>query len=907
MTNQLLKYGFIVLFFFISTSAFAQKKALTPDDYAQWQRIGTSAFSADGNWFAYNLDLVEGDGWLNLTDTKGNNDTTKFMHATRPTFAKNSKWLGFLIGVSDKEEKKLTDSKKSVQYNLGLLNLSTSEADTIKMIQSFDFSEKGDFLAMKKYKAEGVESAGSDIILRDLNAGTNQLIGNVSDFSFNDAGTHLALTIDASEKVGNGVHLINLATRSTIVLDSDSESYKGLTWHEKLNALAFMKSSSDTTHEGETNLVFAFSDASKISTKKVFDHTELSSFPEHFKVVDFEGLEWSKDAQTLFFGIKEWEMKEKDEPKDSSAVAELDKDLDPTNVEIWHWQDAEIQPQQEVRMNQNKQANYLSAWHWNSNSFVQLEDHLNEDIDLTGDHKHALIYDYAPYEPAFREDWSDLYVINNTSGKRTKILERIEYADPSPGGKYIQYFLDDNWWTYDIAANKHTNITAGINARFENFKAIFGSENFPPFGTGQWAENDEWVLVYDEHSTYKVWPNGQKYELIADGSEDQITYRQTRLNYEDNFIPKNDPIYLSKYGATTKDRGYARVDSRNRLQNLVYESRMINRLEKAERANRFVMMRQGADESPNYFFTSNFDSETQLTDTNPQQDEYFWADDEVISFTNDRGEVLEGRLLYPANYQEGKQYPMMTYIYELRSQSTHSYSLPSRTSPYNMRRFSSEGYFVFEPDITYELRDPGVSAVQSVVPAVQTVLETGMVDPEKVGLTGHSWGAYQTSFIITQTDMFNSAVAGAPLTNMISMYSSIYWNSGTTDAQIFEVSQGRFPDPYWMDWDKYIENSPVFNMQNTTTPLLVEFGTEDGAVDFNQGVELYTTMRRMEKPYVMLVYEGENHGLRRRENMIDYATRAFEWHDYFLMGNEPASWILEGLPYLERPEMKKKK
>jgi dipeptidyl aminopeptidase/acylaminoacyl peptidase len=109
-----------------------------------------------------------------------------------------------------------------------------------------------------------------------------------------------------------------------------------------------------------------------------------------------------------------------------------------------------------------------------------------------------------------------------------------------------------------------------------------------------------------------------------------------------------------------------------------------------------------------------------------------------------------------------------------------------------------------------------------------------------------------------------------------------------------------------MDWDKFIDNSPIFNIENTETPLLVEFGTDDGAVDFNQGVELYTTMRRMEKPFVMLVYEGENHGLAREENQIDYATRAFQWHDHYLKGEPAPDWIKEGLPYLERPAMKAK-
>jgi len=95
-------------------------------------------------------------------------------------------------------------------------------------------------------------------------------------------------------------------------------------------------------------------------------------------------------------------------------------------------------------------------------------------------------------------------------------------------------------------------------------------------------------------------------------------------------------------------------------------------------------------------------------------------------------------------------------------------------------------------------------------------------------------------------------------------------------------------------------------MQNMSTPLLVQFGTDDGAVDFNQGVELYTTMRRMQNPFVMLVYEGENHNLAQEENQIDYANRAFEWHEHYLKGKEAPDWITNGVPFLERPAMQAK-
>ena len=85
-----------------------------------------------------------------------------------------------------------------------------------------------------------------------------------------------------------------------------------------------------------------------------------------------------------------------------------------------------------------------------------------------------------------------------------------------------------------------------------------------------------------------------------------------------------------------------------------------------------------------------------------------------------------------------------------------------------------------------------------------------------------------------------------------------------------------------------------------TPPLLVAFGDEDGAVDFNQGVELYNTMRRLQKEFVLLVYDGENHGLRLKQNQLDYANRTHDWFNFYLRDREPAKWITDGIPFLEK-------
>ncbi len=96
---------------------------------------------------------------------------------------------------------------------------------------------------------------------------------------------------------------------------------------------------------------------------------------------------------------------------------------------------------------------------------------------------------------------------------------------------------------------------------------------------------------------------------------------------------------------------------------------------------------------------------------------------------------------------------------------------------------------------------------------------------------------------------------------MISMYSSIYFNSGSGNMAIFESSQGRFLGGYWDNLEAYQRNSPVYHAAKVKTPLIILHNDKDGAVDWNQGIEYYNTLRRMKKPVIMLQYVGENHGL----------------------------------------------
>jgi dipeptidyl aminopeptidase/acylaminoacyl peptidase len=282
-------------------------------------------------------------------------------------------------------------------------------------------------------------------------------------------------------------------------------------------------------------------------------------------------------------------------------------------------------------------------------------------------------------------------------------------------------------------------------------------------------------------------------------------------------------------------------------------------------------------------FGSNFQNGHKVTDVNPQMKELAWSSGtRLVDYKSDKGDKLQGALYLPANYEPGKKYPMIVTIYEKRSQNKNGFSSPSETRAPDPVLFTSRGYVVYDPDIVYKINDPGMSAVWCVLPAVKAAIATGIVDADNIGLWGHSWGGYQTAFLVTQTNMFKAAIAGAPLTDMISMYSSVYWNTGGANQAIFESSQGRFKGNFIDNYDAYYRNSPAFFADKVTTPLIIMHNDKDGAVDFNQGITFFNTLRQLCKQVVLLEYVGENHGLAQAPNQRDYARRMTEWFDHYL-------------------------
>ncbi|PYT73499.1 MAG: hypothetical protein DMG39_06345 [Acidobacteria bacterium] len=387
-----------------------------------------------------------------------------------------------------------------------------------------------------------------------------------------------------------------------------------------------------------------------------------------------------------------------------------------------------------------------------------------------------------------------------------------------------------------------------------------------------------------------------------------------RLRLTVPWIDTSKPIYLSLFGIRSKKSGFARLQpgASGALteEHLVLLDKSLDRLAKAKDADVFEYVQQTFVESPNAFIAGpDLKSAKAVTKTNPFQSNYAWGREELIEYKNSHNERLQGALFYPAGYDSSKKYPMIIYMYEKLSDGLHRYSAPSERNYYNVTAMNSHGYFVLEPDILFKPRDPGVSVVDCVTAAAKRVIQMGVIDAKKIGIMGHSWGGFDTTYLATHTtNFFAAAVAGAPITDLVSNYGNHHWSSGIAETDHIETGQQRMEVPLYEDLQAYIRNSAVFGVSSMTTPLLIEVGDSDGTVFFHQGVELYNIARRARKDVVLIEYAGEDHGLRKKANQVDYQRRIFQWFGHYLKDEPTPLWISKGETYLDHErELKKLK
>jgi dienelactone hydrolase len=895
-----------------SRTAQAELEPVVPEDYGQFESPGAATLSPDGEWLAYAVSRVNEQNELRVR--RIDRDSTAVMpFGSAPLFSADSRWLAYSIGVAPSERERLAEAEEPIRNTAAILDLRDGVTMPMGEIASFEFSPDGAFIALRGYAPE--DQRGSDLIVRDLERGTNISFGNVSAFAWADDGALLAITLDTESGSGNAVQLYDAPSGALRVLDSSRYRYSGLAWRDSARDIAVLRAMPDTMYRDTAHTLLAWTNVNTTAARRMLlEPHRTEGFPSGVRISDTRPPEWSADGTVITFGVRARVPRTaasattpaaSSDTAPATAAETLALDGKASDVQIWHARDVRIMPQQEVQEQQDLRRTLLAAWHVAADRVVQIGTEMHEAARLLEDARYATETDESRYEfgAMFGRPGEDVWLIDVLTGERQRALENVPwYGGPSETGRWLLWFDDGAYWTYDVRTGARTNITASVDAVFANQEYDYPGVELPPYGTAGWSSDDGTLLVYDRYDVWALEPDGSGGRRLTDGAAERIVHRMVDVRDDDGGISLDRPLYFSLFGERTKESGWARMRPDGAVERLILEDAGLERLTRADSADTFAFTRERFDDSPDWFVGGPaLRNARQVTELNPFQSRFAWGHAELVDFTSTAGIELQGVLLYPADYDPARRYPMIVYTYERLSQNLHNYVVPSERSYYNFNVFTANGYFVLMPDIVYRGRDPGVSALEAVEPAVQTIVDRGIVDPQRIGIVGHSWGGYQAAYLPTRTDIFAAAVAGAPITNFLSFAGAIHWAQGIAELSHWETGQARMGVPYWEDMEAYLRNSPAHMVHELDTPMLMMFGDDDGTVDWHQGVEFYNFARRAgNDDFVLLVYPGEDHGLRKRENQIDYHRRILQWFGHWLKGEPPARWITEGRTWLER-------
>ncbi len=942
--------SFLAVVIVAAASPIAQNKpTIAPDDYDQFENLVTGAprggLSPDGKWLAYGISRVGGNNELRVTPTTGD-ASAKAMHTiafgTQATFSADSAWLVYAIGQSEEEQERLRTARQPIQRKLGLLHLATGAETILEGVESFALDRTGRSIAMKRYApvATGVAGAapaapapaggrgagpaaapapaiGTTMMVRDLASGITTTFGNVTEFAWqaSNSGRLLAMVISAEGQAGNGIHLFDPASSVLRVLDAGASDFSAPVWRADSSDLAALRSKSNDTRDGPTQVALAWTSLGQPGERALTLDPTAGALPIAQRIVTFRRPSWldaGAGGAMIMLGVADWA--EKPSAPEGGRGGRGAAPPERADVDVWHWNDSTVMAAQKISLAADRRRNLPAVWHVTSGRLTIVGKSFNEQVTpIRGTHS-ALVTESTPYlmERSIGRPAADLLVADLTTGDRTSIRARVSGSPSvSPAGKYAIYAEGGHYWTIHLATRAITNITAGVRASFVDVESDSTAASKPMFGVAGWTKDDDAVVLNDAHDLWKLSPDGGSALKLTSGAAEQVRHRYVRVDAA-GFGAAPEPLdlergYLSLFGPQSKKSGYARFASGvpGGATQLVWLDKHVSLLAKAEKADVFIYGVMAADDSPDLFITGpDLNSPRAVTATNPFLGKYAWGRTELVSYeVQPKGKpkmILQGSLTYPANYEPGKKYPMVVYLYEKLSDSLHTFTPPSERSYYNGTALTQQGYFYFQPDIVFQPREPGVSVVECVTAAVKKVVDMGVVDAAKVGVMGHSWGGFDAMYLATHSKVFASAVSGAGISNLISNYGNGHWSSGIAETDHIETGQQRMVVPLYEDLQAYIRNSAVFGISTMTTPLLLMTGDNDGTVYWHQSVELYNIARRAKKNVVMLVYNNEDHGLRVKKNQIDYHRRIGAWFAHYLKGEPAPTWITAGIPAISR-------
>jgi dipeptidyl aminopeptidase/acylaminoacyl peptidase len=768
--------------------------------------------------------------------------------------------------------------------------------------------------------ATGSQEAGTDLVLKKLPGGDEKVFKNILYYNFNKTGRKLLMQVSRNPKDSfsrNYVLLYDIQKRITDTLSRGGNEFKNFAMTDDGMQVAYIaeRDSSNKALQRFYRLWYfkEGTDSAILLCDKNQEGMKLG-----MTVSENGNLSFSKSGKRLFFGTAAIQP-----PKDTTLA-----DIDKVSVDIWNYKDDWLQTVQLNRVQTELKRTYLAVYDLTNHSVKQLGSEEIPTVYETNQGDGDAFAGVSDYGKRIESQWTgttlrDIYAINVTTGEKKLVKKDLkgiitpEYL--SPGGKYILWYDSKarNYFVYDGDSIK--NITAKIKLPLYDEKND-QPDDPNPYGVMKWQEADSAVFIYDRYGVWKIDPKNIRTPLLLiDNRKNKIQYRYIQTDPEERFIKPSQQILFRSFNEITKQSAFWENLYDNNLDYFDGWSAIsdnanvsIGQIQKAKNSSVFLFTKETYTSSPDLFVNEiQIDDrndkpvhkvkEQKLSSINPQQKDYNWGTAELFTWKAYNGKESTGIVYKPEDFDPKKKYPMICYFYETLSDGLNQYLAPAPTpSRLNIPFFVSRGYIVFAPDIHYGTGHPGRDAYNYVVSGARALVKKGFVDSTRIGIQGQSWGGYQVAYLITATNFFKAAWAGAPVANMTSAYGGIRWESGLNRQFQYEKSQSRIGASLWEKPQLYIENSPLFSLPKVKTPLVIMSNDADGAVPWYQGIELFTAMRRLGKQVWMLTYNGEAHNLVERKNRKDIQIREQQYFDWLLKGENPPKWITDGVPAVKK-------
>lgn len=927
-----MKKGFLILSMILSMVIHGQNRSLNHSDYDSWNSISNYTITNLGDYTAVVTSPQRGDGFLSLIKTS-NGKTIRFERSDSPKFTADGKWLIFRVTPPFEEVYKLklkdTPKDEMPKNKLVKYEIRTGRSDTVLNLVSFNVHpNEGAFVSVfieNEKREEKKDSSEAQIEVED-NWDAEEKHG--SGF-FDDDAKRLLLWnltsnhIDTILRVSD-VEWAEKKARAAVVQSAGDSTQPSSLWgwypdsemrrvdsafekltHLKLDEngswlgyLCSMDSSEAKLHHYDLKL------SNNFNWAEVALHAEDALLQKNWMISEFESLIFTEDGKSLFLGTRPVPFI----PEEDTLTLDEEK----VQLDIWSWTDVDIQPMQKLNAKSDAETSYTGRFDLETGMWIQLEDEDLENVRIDRRGGLDVAVGYTTPDVSKRAiSWKyptlqDFYIINLKNGQRTLIASDVESRPTlSPEGKYV-YWWDSkarNWKGYSIENSQDIIFSANIPF------PVYDEENDIPsnpgsYGSIGWSEGDEAFYFYDAYDIWKVIPGGSSENVTrGEGRKANTRIRYQQMDRNETCLP-SDQWILHTMNETDKSTAYVELNLRNgRMETLVGGDYSLSSLFMADSAEVYFYRKETFNEYPEIYSVRGDDLEDarKLTCTNPQQSEFRWGNVELVEWTTPTGIELQGLLYKPSDFDASRKYPVLVYFYETYSDQIHKYYAPAPSaSVINFPYFLSNEYIVFIPDVVYEEGHPGKSAEDCILSGADMVARFPFVDASRMAIQGQSWGGYQVAHLVTRTDQFACAMAGAPVSNMTSAYGGIRWGSGMSRAFQYENTQSRIGGTLWDRRDLYIENSPVFYADRVETPLLIMHNDGDGAVPWYQGIEYFMALRRLDKPVWMLVYNNEEHNLMKRHNRMDLSIRMAQFFDHYLKGAPAPEWLIHGRSYNEK-------